>query len=168
MPHRPKNEFDQELLINLASFLETFVQDTDSDSFAPWASQLLRIVVDKASKFERCSSLYRLGALAIRAGTQCSLTPGDEDAFLRSARKFTRDTAHRVGDFRDELLECACRVVLSAPLEVRSGQLAVLAPALGAALRLGSAHRPTASRAFDAVVTWRDDSSDEFFTEDVL
>ena len=80
VPHRPKNEFDQELLINLASFLETFVQDTDDDSFAPWASQLLRCVVDRASKFERCSSLYRLGALAIRAGTQCSLTPGDEDA----------------------------------------------------------------------------------------
>ena len=104
MPHRPKNEFDQELLINLASFLETFVQDT-GDSFAPWASQLLRVVVDRASKHERCSSLYRLGALAIRAGTQCSLTPGDEDAFLRSARKFTRDTAYRIGDFRDELLE---------------------------------------------------------------
>ena len=33
-----KNEFDQELLINLASFLETFVQDT-GDSFAPWASR---------------------------------------------------------------------------------------------------------------------------------
>ena len=168
VPHRPKNEFDQELLINLASFLETFVTDTDSDSFAPWASLLLRVVVDRASKFERCSSLYRLGALAIKAGTNCSLTPGDEDAFLRSARKFTRDTAYRIGDFRDELLECACRVVLSAPLDVRTGQLAILAPALGAALRLGSAHRPTATRAFDAVVTWRDDSSDEFFAEDVL
>ena len=44
----------------------------------------------------------------------------------------------------------------------------MLAPALGAALRLGSAHRPTATRAFDAVVTWRDDLRDEFFTEDVL
>ena len=52
---RPKNEFDQELLINLASFLETFVNDT-GDSFAPWASQLLRVVVDRASKHERCSS----------------------------------------------------------------------------------------------------------------
>ena len=48
------------------------------------------------------------------------------------------------------------------------GQLAVFSAGAWCRLRLGSAHRPTASRAFDAVVTWRDDSSDEFFTEDVL
>ena len=47
-----ENEFDQELLINLASFLETFVQDTTTDSFAPWASVLLRVVVDRASSMK--------------------------------------------------------------------------------------------------------------------
>ena len=165
---RPKNEFDQELLINLASFCETFVDESDPQLFGPWAALLLRVSADRAAKFERCSSLYRLGALAIRAGTRCDLSVGDEDAFVRSARKFVRDAASRLGDFKDELLECACRVVLTAPLEVRAGQLAILAPAAAAALRLGTAHRPTASRAFDAVSKWRDDSADEFFRDEVL
>lgn len=117
----PKNIADQELLLNLISFLESFLTvDRGSDWNGAGAVILTRFV-DLSKQYPLVSALYRgirlLLCLQTKTFEQYEATLGAENASpLRVVLlPFLIDLSHKVASFQQELLSSALQLLLCAP-----------------------------------------------------
>ncbi|KAJ8598424.1 hypothetical protein CTAYLR_007652 [Chrysophaeum taylorii] len=140
----PRNPWDHEILVNVASFVGGLEPRGASFWGSPRSAASCRRLVASSRKWVRVSALYRLAAIAARHAV-------DAEVLGPYLVEVSAATPGFRGD--PELLEAACSLVLNAPEPLRGKNLAAFAPCVRAAL---GAPR-TAKLAMDALEAWRDE-----------
>lgn len=147
----PNNLVDQDLLLNLASFIRRLLgwladggpEDDNKDgcvasaSLLQWLPVLLRECVELSTRFPLVSALYRLIQTVMRTAVK-SLAPGQRgsmDLMATLLRDYFLRLEARLLQFSDELLEAALGMLLDAPAAILP--LDALVPSLVVAFRSG-------------------------------
>lgn len=169
MPHRsvdiiqvptPRNPYDHELLINLASFLANLhscklIVDVATNYWAErpeWAIESCRRLVLLSRDKIHVSALYRLVSIATLAVDGAGLARSSTTLY-RLLRTYVADAACLAPSFvDDDLLSAASELALGAPFSFQDGQLDRLAGCARAALRCSRLR--TARLAMETLEAW--------------
>jgi hypothetical protein len=159
---QPRVAKDFSLFLNLVEFMTYFLSLAPHDLFRPWAFVFFKQVIIGSNRYPNVSGFYKLLTVGVYVSDSIGVwsvpfvptvdlaaaSVADAEAAVGSATtavycrqlvaRFASEVASRIRQYKEELLVCCVKFLLSLPVGV-SGP-AVVAPALNAALVAGTSH----------------------------
>ncbi|XP_078072249.1 DNA-dependent protein kinase catalytic subunit isoform X3 [Mustelus asterias] len=163
-PTKPK---DFTALFNLVEFCGELLLEKHTDFFEQWVYRFGHELILRSTQFPLVSGFYKLLSVTMKiaqkikyfenigtkTGKPCPKNP-EKFACFALFRKFGKEVAIRMKQYKDELLASCLMFVLSLPHDVIALDIKTFIPALQIAFKLGLSHLPLADAGLDALEHW--------------
>jgi len=122
------NNYDQQYLVRLANFLDSFLPESKHEWLVKWVPKLCSVLVKKASETPRISKLYSLlqTVLLISSKHNYFQLTGKNELDVDSERRntfnmlltFLKELIGKSEQFQDDLLVTTMHLLLQVPIEI--------------------------------------------------